>query len=269
MRAMPIRIVTGKGGLTQFSASFRKNWKHYLQEALGLAIFMISACFFSALLEGKNALLHLAIQNNFLRTVIMGLMMGATALFIFYSPLTSPSGSHINPAVTLAFLHLGKICHWDAVFYILFQFAGGTAAVYLMQWLIGPSLTAAPVHSVVTIPGKYGIVPAMLVEFAIAFITMTMVLFTSAHHALKNYTRWMAGCLVCLYVILAGPVSGFGMNPARSFAAAVPAHIYTTFWIYMLVPVAGMLCASYTFKNWTAASRLPEESSVKEFKTLF
>ena len=269
MRAMPIRIVTGKAGLIQMKASFTKNWKHYLQEALGLAMFMISACFFGALLEGKEALLHHAIHNNFLRTAIMGLMMGATALFIFYSPFTSPSGSHINPAVTLAFLHLGKICHWDAVFYILFQFAGGTAAVYLMQWLIGPSLTDAPVHSVVTIPGRYGIVPAMLVEFAIAFITMTMVLFTSAHKTLKNYTRWMAGCLVCLYVILAGPVSGFGMNPARSFAAAVPAHIYTAFWIYILVPVAGMLCASYIFKKWNKTTQMPAESSVKEINRLF
>ena len=98
MRAMPIRIVTGKGGIIQLKASFNKNWKHYLQEALGLAIFMISACFFGALLEGKNAILHMAIHNNFMRTVIMGFMMGATALFIFYSPFTSPSGSHINPA---------------------------------------------------------------------------------------------------------------------------------------------------------------------------
>ena len=269
MRAMPIRIITGTGGLPQLKASFRKNWKHYFQEALGLAIFMISACFFGALLEGKDALLHLAIPDNFLRTVIMGLMMGATALFIFYSPFTSPSGSHINPAVTLAFLHLGKLCHWDAAFYILFQFAGGTAAVYLMQWLIGPSLTAAPVHSVVTIPGKYGTGPAMLVEFAIAFITMTMVLFTSANNTLKNYTRLMAACLVCLYVILAGPVSGFGMNPARSFAAAVPAHIYTAFWLYMLVPVAGMLCASFIFKTCAVKAQIPAESRASAFNKLF
>ena len=36
-------------------AAFRKNWKHYLQEALGLAIFMISACFFSAMLFSQKS----------------------------------------------------------------------------------------------------------------------------------------------------------------------------------------------------------------------
>jgi aquaporin Z len=249
MRAMPIRIITGTGGITQMKASFCRNWPHYLQEALGLALFMISACFFGAMLEGKGAALHLLITDNFLRSVIMGIMMGTTALFIFYSPWTSPSGSHINPAVTLAFLRLGKICPWDAFFYIISQFAGGTAAVYLMQVLMGSTLTGAPVHSVVTVPGKPGLWPALFTELTIAFLTMSMVLFTSANTVLKKYTRLMAGCMVCFYVIVAGPISGFGMNPARSFASAIPAHVYTAFWLYMLAPVAGMLCAAIFFNR--------------------
>src|SRR5262245_18811729 len=105
MRAMPIRIVTGTGGLSQMKASFKKNWIHYLQEALGLGIFMISACFFGALLSSRVGSFHLFIPNETTRSVT-GLLMGSTALFIFYSPLTAPSGSQINPAVTLSFLRL-------------------------------------------------------------------------------------------------------------------------------------------------------------------
>ena len=266
MRAMPIRVFTGTGGIIQLKASFRKNWKHYLQEALGLAIFMISACFFGALLEGKDAPLHLVIQNNFFRTVIMGIMMGSTALFIFYSPWTSPSGSHINPAVTLTFLRLGKMCHWDAAFFILFQFIGGTMAVYIMQSLIGPVLTYPPVNSVATVPGKAGVWPALAIEFIIAFITMSMVLFTSANDHLKKYTRIIAGCLVCVYVIIAGPISGFGMNPARSFASALPAHIWTASWIYMIVPLVSMLCAAEFFilvKKTKSSAVLNKEQTVQ------
>ena len=73
---------------------------------------------------------------------------------------------------------------------------------------------------------------------------MIMVLFTSAGEKSKKYTRIIAGCLVCLNVIFAGPVSGFGMNPARSFASAFPAHTYTAFWIYLFMPFAGMLTAA-------------------------
>ena len=247
MRVMPIRVYTGNGGLKQMKASFKKNWVHYLQEALGLAIFMISACFFGVLLEAANSPVHVAIHSMMLRTVITGILMGSTALFIFYSPWTSPSGSHINPAVTLSFLRASKMCPWDASFYIVFQFIGGTIAVFLMQALIGHLLTAPPVSSAVTVPGKYGTWAALFTELTIAFITMSMVLFTSASSQLKKYTRIIAGCLVCTWVIVAGPISGFGMNPARSFASALPAHTWTSFWIYLLAPFAGMLLSTEVY----------------------
>ncbi|HRH59664.1 MAG TPA: aquaporin [Chitinophagaceae bacterium] len=241
---MPIRVYSGYGGFRQLKASFRKNWLHYLQEAFGLGIFMISACFFSGLLWGSDASFHYTIQNETMRNIVTGLLMGGTALFIFYSPFTAPSGSHINPAVTFTFWRLGKMCPFDAMFYIIFQIAGGMLAVYIIAALLGNAVSEAPVHYAVTIPGKYGVLPAAVVEYIIAVITMSMVLFTSAHSRLKKITRIFSGCLVCTWVIFAGPVSGFGMNPARSFASAFPAHIYTAFWIYIIMPFAGMLTAA-------------------------
>ena len=230
--------------MTQMKAAFRKNFKHYLQEALGLGIFMISACFFSAMLFSEKSSWSHLIPSLMLRNVLMGIAMGSTALFIFYSPLTSPSGSQINPAVTLTFLRLDKMCRYDAIFFIIFQIAGGTIAVYLMRWLMGSILIDGPVNSAVTVPVKFGIVSALITELIIAFVTMTMVLFTSNNDKLKKYTRIIAGCLVSAWVIVAGPISGFGMNPARSFASALPAGIWTAFWIYLLVPLIGMLAAA-------------------------
>jgi aquaporin Z len=139
------------------------------------------------------------------------------------------------------------MCHWDAVFYIIFQLAGGLLAVYFMQFAMGNLLTAAPVHSVVTVPGKQGIVPVLLAETLIAFLTMTMVLFTSSHERLKKYTRIIAAILVCCWVIFAGPVSGFGMNPARTIASALPSGIWTGWWIYLFAPLTGMLLAAEVF----------------------
>jgi aquaporin Z len=136
------------------------------------------------------------------------------------------------------------MCRYDALFFCLFQIAGGTLAVYLMQWLMGAVLTRPPVNSAATLPGKYGVTVAAITELVIAFITVSMVLFTSNNNKMKNYTRIFAGCLVCTWVIVAGPVSGFGMNPARSFASALPADIWTAFWIYLFIPFAGMLLAA-------------------------
>ena len=259
MRAMPIQVFTGKRGFIQMKAAFRKNWKHYLQEALGLAIFMISACFFSAMLFSEKSSLFL--PNAMMRNVLMGIAMGATALFIFYSPFTAPSGSQINPAVTLTFLRLDKMCKYDAMFFALFQIIGGTVAVFIMQLLMARILTDPPVNSAVTVPGKTGMWWALIVELIIAFITMSMVLITSNDDRLKKYTRLFAGCLVCTWVIVAGPISGFGMNPARSLASALPANIWTAFWIYMIIPFVGMLIAAEFYLLVESKSKFKSKKS--------
>jgi aquaporin Z len=133
------------------------------------------------------------------------------------------------------------------MFYIIAQFIGGTLAVRGIASLLGNSLTAPPVNYAITVPGKYGIVPAAITEYIIALVTMMVVLFTTNNDNLKKFTRIFSGCLVCCWVILAGPISGFGMNPARSFASAFSAHNYTAFWIYLIVPLAGMLSAAEIF----------------------
>lgn len=261
MRVMPIKISTGKTGWVQLKAAFTMNWRHYLQEALGLYIFMVSACFFSAMFFSEKSSWYHFFPGFLARNVLMGLMMGLTALFIFYSPWTAPSGSQINPAVTFTFLRLDKMCRYDALFFIIFQFIGGTVAVYMMQILMGRILTDAPINSAVTVPGKWGTIGALITEFIIAFITMAMVLFTSDNSKLKKYTRIFAGCLVCAWVIIAGPISGFGMNPARTFASALPSHTWTAFWIYFFIPLAGMLSAAEFYllvkkKKWRATLKV-------------
>jgi aquaporin Z len=247
MRPIHIRVSTGEVGLQLAKASFRKNRSHYLREALGLAIFMICACTFGALLEARHSWLHLAVHSAKLRLVFMGIGLGATSLFIFYSPLTAPSGSNINPAVTLTFWRLGKMSSWDALFYVVFQFAGGLLGVYFMAALIGLPLTGRPVHYVTTIPGKNGPWGALGAEFITGFIVMTSVLFSSDSPRWSRYTRVFSAGLICLFVILAKPLSGFSMNPARTVASALPSSDWTSWYIYMIVPVLSMLCAAEFF----------------------
>ncbi len=268
---MPIRTYTGSSGWLQMKTSFKKNRQHYMQEALGLAIFMISACFFGSMFFSEKSSWLNAIPNAMTRNILMGIAMGLTALFIFYSPWTSPSGSNINPAVTITFLRLDKMCRYDALFFILFQIAGGIVAVIIMQLLMGNILTGAPVNSVVTVPGKSGMWWALITEFIIAFITMSMVLFTSNNKKLKNFTRIFAGCLVCSWVIVAGPVSGFGMNPARSLASAIPAGIWTSWWIYLFIPFAGMLLAAefYLFVEKNKINNHHPKEKIKNLKKNF
>lgn len=228
--------------------SLRQHWKIYAIEGLSLGIFMVSASFFGTMLEYPRSVVHLALPNEFLRRCLMGFAMGTTATFIIYSPMGKLSGAHMNPALTLTFLMLGKIKRNDAIFYAIFQCMGGILAIALMTILLGDAFKDEPVNYVITAPGKSGAVIAFGVEVIIALCMMTMVLTTSNHPKFSGYTGFIAGFFVMSYVVLSGPISGFSMNPARTLASAVPSGMYPFFWIYMTAPFLGMFSSAALYK---------------------
>lgn len=228
---------------------FQAHLPEYLMEAAELAIFLTVAGLFSVLFEYPTSLVHQAISDATLRRLLMGIVMGCTAIALTYSPWGKQSGAHMNPAVTIAFYRLGKVHRWDAMFYILFQFLGGLTGIYFVAAILGRIFTEIPIRYIVTVPGGWGWVPALLGEFVIAFLMMAMILLVSNHPNLNRWTGTFAGCLVWLYVIFEAPLSGFGMNPARSFASAFPASVWTAFWLYLLAPPAGMLLATEVYQR--------------------
>ena len=46
------------------------------------------------------------------------------------------------------------------------------------------------------------------------------------------------------YIAVEAPLSGMSMNPARTSASAVPAHLWTDYWLYFTSPLIGMLLAA-------------------------
>jgi len=213
-------------------------------EASLLGAFMVSACVFGVLYGFPQSPVRQAISSDFLRGLLGGLSMGLTAMTIFYSPWGKQSGAHINPAVTLTFLRLGKIRFWDALFYVGSQFAGAVLGVLLVSRFLRQEISHPAVRYVVTTPGTRGPGVAFAAELIIAFGMMSAVLHFSNHHRLSRYTAAFASLLVATYITLEAPLSGMSMNPARSFGSAFPAGIWDHFWIYLTAPLLGMLGAS-------------------------
>jgi aquaporin Z len=79
----------------------------------------------------------------------------------------------------------------------------------------------------------------LVVETVGTFCLMTAVFFA----AVKGYAGKSAGLVIALTVIVlilfAGPLTGAGFNPARSFGPALFTGTLGLFWIYLLGPLAG------------------------------
>ncbi len=234
---------SGEGSLGPWTA-LRRHWPEYLIEGWALGTFMICAGASATLMSAATSPLSKLIVSSDLQRALVGISMGATAVALIYSPWGKRSGAHMNPAVTLTFLRLGKVAPWDAAFYILAQFAGAAAGVAIVGALIGDAFIAPPVHYVATAPGVFGVPGAFLAELFISALLMTVILRVSNSSRYSKFTGLCAGALVATYITLEAPVSGMSMNPARSFASAVPARLWSDLWIYFLAPVMGMQAAA-------------------------
>jgi aquaporin Z len=227
--------------------ALRLHWPEYLIEAAGLGLFMMSASVFAVLLFHPGSPAAETMLGSLGRRTLMGLAMGLTAVALVYSRWGKRSGAHFNPALTLTFLRLGKVPPWDALFYVVAQSAGGLAGMLLAAAVLHRFIGHPSVNYVATVPGAWGIGVAFGAEVAIAFMLMSVVLRVSNAPSLARFTGLFAGALVATYIALEAPLSGMSMNPARSFASAVPAHLWASFWIYVTAPPLGMLLAAEVY----------------------
>ena len=224
--------------------ALRTHWPEYLMEAGELGLFMVSACAFTILLQYPNSPVRLLLPSDFVRRMLTGLAMGATALALIYSAWGKQSGAHMNPAVTLTFLRLKKVQPWDALFYVLAQFAGGITGVVISGTVWHMAIAHPTVNYAATLPGPAGARAAFAAEVAISFVLLLTVLLASNNRIVGRFTGFFAAILVATYITLESPISGMSMNPARTFGSAFSARNFTGLWIYFIAPPIGMLLAA-------------------------
>ena len=242
--------------LAQMLDALKRHWPEYLMEAAGLGTFMVSACLFTAILEYPGSPVRQAIGDPFVRRILIGLAMGLTAIGLIYSPWGKQSGAHLNPAVTLTFFWLKKVKPWDALFYVLAQFAGGIVGVLLMSTVLREWLAHPAINYAATLPGRGGPRVAFVAELLISFLLMFVVLNVSNAQSLAHFTGLFAGVLVATYITLEAPFSGMSMNPARTFGSAFSAKLWTGLWVYFTAPPLGMLLASEVYLRLRGAHRV-------------
>jgi aquaporin Z len=227
--------------------ALRDHWPEYLIEATCLAVFMVSANVFTAVIFHPSSPVSGWVSDPIEARFLMGLAMGGTAIALIFSPWGKRSGAHMNPATTLTFLRLGRVSPWDAVFYVAAQFAGGLAGTLAATGLLGTAIAHPSVDYAATLPGAGGPWIAFAAELLIAFVLMATILVVSNTKSLARYTGLFAGALVALYITFEAPLSGMSLNPARTFGSAVFASRYTALWVYFAAPLAGMLLAAETY----------------------
>lgn len=88
--------------------ALRKNWSLYLIEGWALGMFMISAALFVILIEHPELPVRNAIENGFVRRLLIGLAMGVTAVLLIYSGWGKKSGGTYESCCYADILAIGS-----------------------------------------------------------------------------------------------------------------------------------------------------------------
>jgi aquaporin Z len=169
------------------------------------------------------------------RVVAPALMVAAIILF-----MGTVSGAHLNPAASVAFAARGDFPWRRVPAYIVAQLLGAALATLLLWALIGKQGSAG-----LTLPGR-GVSTGIALVWELVLTTgLVSVILGTASGA--QQIGPLAAIGVGAYIALAGlwgsPVSGASMNPARSLGPALVLGDWTSWWAYLVGPMAGGVIA--------------------------
>ncbi len=182
---------------------------------------------------------------------------GLTVVVMAYA-IGPISGCHINPAITISMLAAGKIRSNDAVGYIIAQFVGATLAsgiLYLIQsgapgfmmgeWALGSNGWGSGYL------GAYNTTSAFIAEVVLTFLFLLVIFKTTAKWGNSTMAGLAIGLTLVLIHLVAIPITGTSVNPARSFGPAIFAggKALQQLWLFMIAPVVGGLLAAFVWKG--------------------
>ena len=177
------------------------------------------------------------------------------------------SGAHFNPAVTIGMWLSGRTKARDVVPYILAQVFGGIVAVGLLAAVAhgsdslwhattgpGGAALASQGYSGGSSPYTIALGSVFLLEVTFTFFLVLVILFATRDDGFaKNLAPLGIGLTLIMTNLVAIPLDGASVNPARSFAPALLSGIanYSANgwalqqdWLFWVAPILGGILAA-------------------------
>ena len=170
------------------------------------------------------------------------------------------SGCHVNPAVTLGMVLARRLPARLAAGYVLAQVLGGITGAALVlavasnrtgyrQDVDGLGTNGWAAQS----SGHYGFTAAAIVEVALTAVLVLTVLRVTATPAAASTAGLPIGLALLVAHLVAVPVDGTSVNPARSIGPALlhGGAALHQLWLFILAPLAGAVLAAIIHRALT------------------
>ncbi|SDT14863.1 aquaporin Z [Mucilaginibacter mallensis] len=220
--------------------------KKVFAEFFGTLVLVLMGCG-SAVLAGHNV--------GFLG---IAFAFGLSVVAMAYT-IGNISGCHLNPAITISMLSLGKISGKDALAYIVGQITGAISAAGILYTLAG----GKPGYSLAAnglgqngvaggSPGGYSLLTGLIAEivFTCIFLVVIHGVTSKVNKDKAAFGGLIIGFTLTLIHIVGIPLTGVSVNPARSIGPAlfVGGAALSNLWVFILGPVIGGIAGGYVWR---------------------
>lgn len=167
------------------------------------------------------------------------------------------SGCHVNPAVTIGMLIVGKIKSKDAGFYIIFQCVGAIIAAGVLLLIVSGqpdyvlSINGLGQNGYESFsPAGFSMISCFITEVVLTALFIFIILGSTSKFAPNGFAGISIGFSLAFIHIVGIPITGTSVNPARSLGPAI--FVGTTalsqLWLFIAAPIIGGIIAAIIWK---------------------
>jgi aquaporin Z len=225
------------------------NSSKLMAEFIGTMVLVLMGCG-SAVIAGANGETGVGLLG-------ISFAFGLSVIAMAYA-IGHISGCHINPAISIAMVLVGRMKIGQALGYIVAQVLGAIVGAGVLYFIatgkVGYDISVNGLgqngfaeHS----PQQYSLISGFVAEVILTFIFL-LVIFGST--STKNIHGGFAGLSIGLSLVLIHivgiPVTGVSVNPARSIGPAVFAggDAIGQVWMFILAPLVGAMLSAIVWR---------------------
>lgn len=180
------------------------------------------------------------------------------SVVVFAYAIGGISGCHINPAVTIGLLVAGKISFKDTAVYIVAQVLGAILGAFVLSQIVSGQLAGFTAGEWAYgsngwgkgYQNEYGVGAAFLTEAVFTAIFLFVILGTTSKVGNGTMAGLAIGFTLLLIHLVAIPVTGTSVNPARSLGPALFAggQALSQVWLFIVAPIVGAIVGAILWK---------------------
>jgi MIP family channel proteins len=183
---------------------------------------------------------------------LLGVALASGLTFaIMVSALGHISGGHFNPAITIGYWVTRRLSTLESLAYWAAQLLGAVLAGFFLKLVIPEDIATNVFLGTPELIRDFPRWSGMALEGVTTFFLVLVVFATVVDERgmFRSSAAFAMGLTITLGILVAGPLTGGALNPARAFGPAVASNHWLNWGIYWVGPLGGGFLAALLYDS--------------------